>query len=85
MHDFAEFVPDLAVEVLSPSDRPKQVAQKIGEFLESGVPIVWLVDPTKKIVTEYRSLSQTKVYSVDDVLQAEPVLPGFSCAVSRFF
>jgi Uma2 family endonuclease len=82
---FAEFVPDLAVEVLSPSDRPQFVEEKIREFLENGVPIVWLVDPKQKTVTEYRSLSETQQYSGDDVISAEPVLPGFSCPISRFF
>jgi Uma2 family endonuclease len=82
---FAEFIPDLAVEVLSPTDRPKFVAEKIGEFLENGVPIVWLVDPSRKTVSEYRSLSEIKLYSGDDVIHAEPVLPGFSSPISRFF
>ncbi|HLQ76409.1 MAG TPA: Uma2 family endonuclease [Terriglobia bacterium] len=85
LNNFGEFVPDFVVEVLSPSDRPMHVAQKIGEFLECGVPIVWLVDPAKKTVTEYRSLSNTRLYSGDDVIHAEPALPGFSCPVSRFF
>ena len=40
-YKFAEFVPDLAVEVLSPSDRPSFVSEKIREFLANGVPIVW--------------------------------------------
>jgi Uma2 family endonuclease len=82
---FLESVPDLAVEVLSPSDRPKFVQAKIREFLENGVPIVWLVDPSEKTVTEYRSLSEIKKYSNDDIISAEPVLPGFSCVISRFF
>ena len=84
-YKFAEFVPDLAVEVLSPSDRPGFVSEKIREFLENGVPIVWLVDPKQKTVTEYRSLSETQQYSGDDVISAEPVLPGFFCPISRFF
>jgi Uma2 family endonuclease len=82
---FAEFVPDLAVEVLSPTDRQTFVLEKIREFLENGVPIVWLVDPAAKTVTEYRSLSVIKQYSGDDVISAESVLPGFSCPISRFF
>jgi len=82
---FLESIPDLAVEVLSPSDRSKFVQAKIREFLENGVPIVWLVDPAQKTVTEYRSLSEIKLYSGDDVIHADPVLPGFSCAISRFF
>lgn len=82
---FAEFVPDLAVEVLSPQDSLKEVGQKIGEFLENGVPAVWLVDPAQKTITVYHSLSQTQQFTTDDVITAEPVLPGFSCPVSRFF
>jgi len=83
--NFAEFVPDLAVEVLSPSDRPKFVSRKIEEFLENGVPIVWLVNPEAKTVTEYRPASEPKVFSSDDTIYAVPVLPGFSCRVARFF
>ena len=82
---FAEVVPDLVVEVLSPADMPRQMAAKIGEYLESGVQIVWLVDPARKTVTVYRSLSQTEQYSGDETITAEPLLPGFSCPVSRFF
>lgn len=84
-HKFAEFIPDLAVEVLSLSDRMSFVSEKIHEFLRNGVPIVWLVDPAGKTVTEYRSLSEIKQYSGEDVISAEPVLPGFSCPISRFF
>jgi len=73
------------VEVLSPRDSLRHVAQKIGEFLECGVPVVWLVDPERESVTVYRSLSQIEQHTAEDVITAEPVLPGFSCAVSRFF
>ena len=82
---FAEFIPDLAVEVLSPHDSLREVGQKIGEFLECGVPLVWLVDPAHKTVTVYRSLSQTAQLGSTDTITGEPVLPGFSCLVSRFF
>jgi Uma2 family endonuclease len=82
---FAEFIPDLAVEVLSPPDSLKEVGEKIGEFLECGVPVVWLVDPERQTVTIYRSLSQTEQLSSKDIITAEPILPGFSCSVSRFF
>ena len=81
---FLEVVPDLVVEVLSPSDSMRFVGHKIGEFLECGVLIVWLVDP-KHTVTVYRSLSDTERYTSDDTITAEVVLPGFACAVSRFF
>jgi Uma2 family endonuclease len=82
---FGKFVPDLAVEVLSPGDRPRQVADKIGEFLECGVPLVWVVDPRTQTVTAYQSLSNTQQFTAQDTISAEPILPGFSCLVSRFF
>jgi Uma2 family endonuclease len=82
---FPSFIPDLAVEILSPHDSLRQVGQKIGEFLDCGVSLVWLVDPTRETVTVYRSLSQTEQLSPKDVITAEPILPGFSCQVSRFF
>jgi Uma2 family endonuclease len=82
---FGEVIPDLAVEVLSPSDSLKELGRKIGEFLENGVPLVWLVDPARETVTVYRSLTQTEQFSASDVITAEPVLPGFSAEVRRFF
>ena len=82
---FGEVIPDLAVEVLSPSDSLRELGKKIGEFLENGVPLVWLVDPKRQTVTVYRSLSQTEQFRVSDTISAEPVLPGFSVQVSRFF
>ena len=82
---FGEFIPDLAVEVLSPDDSLSEVGRKIGEFLECGVPLVWLVDPARETVTVYRSLSQTEQLCSKDTITAEPELPGFSCPVSRFF
>jgi Putative restriction endonuclease len=57
---------------------------KIGEFLECGVPLVWLVDPARETVTVYRSLSQTEQYGLQNTIHGEPVLPGFSCPVIRF-
>jgi len=82
---FGEVVPDLVVEVLSPGDRMRQVAGKIGEFLDAGTPLVWLVDPKSRTVTIYRSLSDTKHLTENDTIDAEPVLPGFSVRVSEFF
>jgi Uma2 family endonuclease len=78
-------VPDLVVEVLSPGDSAREVAHKIGEYLECGVPLVWLVDPEGETVTVYRTLTDARRLSSEEILSAEPVLPGFSCRVSQFF
>ena len=82
---FGELIPDLAVEVLSPTDSLKQLGRKIGEFLENGVPLVWLVDPARQTVTVYRSLTDTQQLTSNDLITAEPVMPGFSVPVRRFF
>ena len=82
---FGELVPDVAIEVLSPGESPQRIAQKIGEFLDVGVALVWLVDPQSQIVTVYRSRSETRQLTTQDTIDGEPVLPGFACLVSRFF
>jgi Uma2 family endonuclease len=82
---FGELVPDLAVEVLSPNDSVRQVATKIGEFLECGVGLVWLVDPERRTVVVYRSLVDTQTLGESDIIDGGDVLPGFSVPVRRFF
>ena len=82
---YGALVPDLVVEVLSPNDSLKFVGEKIGEYFENGVPLVWLVDPSLKIVTVYRSLLEAQQLTSTDTITAEPILPGFSYPVARFF
>ena len=78
-------VPDLVAEVLSPNDRKRDVADKIGESLDAGVPVVLLIDPRQKSVTIYRSLTSPYVLGVGDSLSFEDVLPGFTCRVGDIF
>jgi Uma2 family endonuclease len=52
--NYFEIGPDLAVEVLSPSNRRKQVEDKIEEYLNAGTKLVWVVDPMDRTVTIYR-------------------------------
>lgn len=82
---YGQLVPDIAIEVLSPGDSMRQIADKVGEYIECGVPLVWVVDPERKTVTAYRSLTDTQRFTADDIITMEPVLPGFSCRVSEFF
>ena len=82
---FGEVIPDLAVEVLSPSDSMRELGRKIGEYFENGVPLVWVVDPKRQTVTVYRSLSDTEQLTAADRITAEPILPGFSADIRLFF
>jgi Uma2 family endonuclease len=77
--DWGRVAPDLAVEVLSPGDRPRYVLDKVGEYLEAGVRLVWVIDPRKSRAVVYRSLSSVRELGPDDALQGEDVLPGFAC------
>ncbi len=78
--------PDLAVEVVSPRDRPGEIHRKIGEYLDAGVPLVWVVYPTRRRVAVYRPGGEEPiVLKEDDVMENFPELPGFRCPVSDFF
>jgi Uma2 family endonuclease len=77
--------PDLAVEVLSPDDRPGKVLRKVGDYLDAGTKVVWVVDPKSRSVAAYRSLHDVRVYREDDNLQGEEVIPGFSLLVAEIF
>jgi len=77
--DYGSVAPDLAVEVLSPRDSPRYVLDKVGEYLEAGVRLVWVIDPRNARAVVYRSLSDVRELGPDDALEGEDILPGFSC------
>jgi Uma2 family endonuclease len=82
---FIDIVPDLVVEVVSPSDRAGQVQAKIEQWIEHGVKLVWLVYPEERSIMVYRSLSEFLVLHEGDTLTGDPVLPEFSCPVAEIF
>jgi Uma2 family endonuclease len=77
--------PDLAVEVLSPGDRTGEVDEKIDAWLGAGCAAVWIVNPKLKTVTIYRSGTDVQSKAAGDILQGDPVVPGFSCAIDDLF
>jgi Uma2 family endonuclease len=81
--------PDLAVEVISPKDLAYEIEEKVAEYLEAGVPLVWIVNPPTRSVRIRRPKTAANgpvsELSGDDVITGEDVLPGFSCKVSEFF
>jgi Uma2 family endonuclease len=82
---YFEVAPDLAVEVLSPSDAHTRVQEKVRHYLTHGVSMVWLVDPELRIVTVYRRREHARTLEETDTLLGEEVLPGFSCNVAEIF
>jgi Uma2 family endonuclease len=82
---FSRIPPDLAVEVVSPSDRPRAVAEKIAIYLAAGVPLVWVVDPATRSATVHRPDQEPVARSIDDVLDGEEIVPGFQIRLSDVF
>lgn len=80
---YIEVPPDLAVEVVSPSDHYSRVQNKVRHHLAHGVRLVWVVDPVDRSVTVYRSLQDVTILTEKDTLTGADVLAGFSCAVAE--
>ncbi len=79
---YAPFAPDLAVEVLSPDDRPGEVLANVADWLSAGCRLVWVVDPVRRLARVYRADGSESLVTQRDVLDGEDVLPGFSCQLS---
>ena len=77
--------PDLAVEVVSPTDAQSCIAQKALNYLEAGTRLVWVIEPVAKTVTAYRSETDITLLTREDTLTGEDVVEGFSCQVSQLF
>ena len=82
---FLKMAPDLAVEVVSPSDSAAAVQSKVEDWLGAGTRLVWVVYPDTRSVTVYRSLNEAEVLSEPDALDGAPVLPDFALPVSDLF
>lgn len=77
--------PDLAVEVLSPGDKTGEVDEKIEDWIQAGIKLLWIVDPKLRTITVYRSLTDVATKTAVDILEGEHVVPGFRCLVSDIF
>lgn len=69
----------------SPGDRRGEIRRKVDDYLTRGVRLVWVVDPRRKAVTSYRRLSPPITSGIDDMLDADDVIPGFRCSVREIF
>jgi Uma2 family endonuclease len=78
---YAPLAPDLVVEVLSPDDRPGEVLAKVGEWLDAGTLLVWVVDPQRRSARVYRADGSQSSLGAGEKLDGEGVVPGFSCSL----
>ena len=77
--------PDLAVEVISPTDSRTEVRAKAAQLLEAGTLLVVLIDPRTRTITLRYQSGETTTLTEADTLTLGDVLPGFECAVGELF
>jgi Uma2 family endonuclease len=80
-----QIAPDLAIEVISPSETWDQVQEKVEEYLLAGTRMVWTVHSRTKRVVVYTPDAVARTYKAEETLELPELLPGFSCKVSAFF
>jgi Uma2 family endonuclease len=77
--------PDLAVEVVSPTDRLLELEDKVAEYFAAGARLVWVVNPKHQRVTVHALGAPSRVLGPDDRLDGADVVPGFDCPVREIF
>ena len=82
---FGDRAPDLAIEIVSPSEDMPDLLRKVGEYFESGAQEVWLLFPERKQVYRYRADLTVEVLNEDDILHGAPLLPEFAVRVGDLF
>lgn len=82
---YSEVVPDLVVEVVSPSDSRRAVRDKVEMWIGHGVRLVWVVYPEPQTVEVHGAEGQVSALGIEDDFDGMDVIPGFSCPVSAIF
>ena len=85
LRGFVPGSPDIAVEVVSPSNTAAEMERKVAEYLAAGSQRVWVAHPSIRSVTVHRADGATITYTGDDAITDEELLPGFSLPLSEIF
>ena len=82
---FFEGAPDLAVEIVSPTDNATELEIKVHDYLRNGAQRVWVVYPDSRRVAVHRPDGTARWYSEDAAIEDEELLPGFSLPLREIF
>jgi len=82
---FPDLAPDLAVEVLSPGDRPGELLSKVADWLTAGTRLVWVIDPERRIARVFRADGSEASIQHGQSLDGEDVIPGFVLELDPLF
>ncbi len=77
--------PTVIAEVLSPNDTVEEVEERVGEYLDCGIPVVWIINPAFRTVTIHRPNTNPIALDARSTLTGDPELPGFSSPVANLF
>lgn len=77
--------PDLAIEVISAGNTPREMARKLREYFKAGVRLVWFIYPETRTAEVYTAVDQVAVADKDGILDGGEVLPGFSLSLKKLF
>ena len=80
-----KFRPDLAVEVVSPNDTYEEVEEKLADYFDAGVPLIWVVTPKTRTVLVYQADGSRAAARDTDDLTANPVIPGVRIRIADLF
>jgi Uma2 family endonuclease len=80
-----KLAPDLAIEVLSPSESASALEEKLDDYAFAGTPLVWVVDPKRRTVMIVATNAPVRWLREGDMLDGGEVIPGFACAVAEIF
>ena len=84
-HGSVPGMPDLAVEIKSPTDTITEMRETAAYYVANGSRLVWLVYPNYRLVEVYRPAADVEILGEDDTLTGGDVMPGFSLAVRALF
>jgi Uma2 family endonuclease len=83
---FLDGAPDLAIEILSPTNTIEEIDSKLAEYFENGARLVWVINPNQHHVLVYRSAQEPdRLLKSADFLDGEEVVPGFTLPVADLF
>ena len=82
---FTETLPTLVIEVESTNDRRDGISERVRGYLDAGISGVWVIDPVTKHVHQFHPPIPGMMFKETQILQGDPILPGFQIPVSDLF
>ena len=80
-----EVVPDLVVEVVSPTDRAEDLLGKVREFFEAGTRVAWVVYPVLRVAHIFEGFDHVRVFNEAGAIDGGTILPGFELPMTTLF